>query len=298
LHMASPASKGLFHHAISESGGCTTLQPTLQEGEASAAKLVSLLGCADAADPLTCLRGKSVAELLATSPVDDVTKLFEPVVDGEFLSDQPRALYDKGEIANVPYILGSNTDEGTLFVYQGSYPDEQAYTDALKRLFPVKPEDVAAVYPISPYPNGQPNPQTAALARAIGDADLVCPTLDAAQRAAKAGRSVFIYNFDISTGIAGLGASHGAEIAYVFGTSTRFTDQTRTASDLIQRYWTNFAKTGDPNSGADPTWAPFTASSDTRINFAATGPTQVNNFRATECAFWQRRYQATYDAAK
>ena len=48
-----------------------------------------------------------------------------------------------------------------------------------------------------------------------------------------------------------VGAFHSAELAYVFGTQASvdrpWSDRDRTLSDQMEQYWTNFAKTGDPN---------------------------------------------------
>src|SRR5205085_10532637 len=87
-HVASPLSGGLFHRAISESGGCTTRQTTLAEAQQSTQALIDAVGCAEAADVLTCLRALPVSVLL------DHSDPFGPIVDGRFLPDQPRTLYD------------------------------------------------------------------------------------------------------------------------------------------------------------------------------------------------------------
>src|SRR5262245_50502161 len=119
LHVASPLSRKLFHRAISESGGCTTTTTTAANGAATPASLVAAVGCTGAPDELACLRQVPVATLLDQLRGDGgIVQSFNfgPVVDGGFLPDQPRNLYDQRRFAKVPYILGSNTDEGTLFL--------------------------------------------------------------------------------------------------------------------------------------------------------------------------------------
>lgn len=291
-HIASAKSRGLFHKAISQSGGCTTLLQTKELAQTAADGLATKLECTGSADEvLTCLREKSVSEVLAVASTG-----FSPDLDGVFLTDQPRTLFDSGDIAKVPYIAGSNSDEGTLFV-AADVPDQAAYTAALGAAFGA---DRAAVvetqYPASKFPDGQPTPFKAALARAVGDARLVCTTFDSAVRAATAGGPVYAYNFDISAGIGSLGATHGAELTSVFGTSTMFNDDTKAASLLMQRYWTRFAKTGNPNGGDDLEWPEFTADSNVRVNFALKEATVVTDFRATECAFWRLGYDRMFPA--
>lgn len=309
MHVASPGSRGLFHRAISESGGCTTRQRTRAEAEAAATAMATRLGCGGG-DALTCLRAKPVADLLIAPSDPALGAGFGPDVDGDFMPDQPRTLYNAGEIAKVPYLLGSNTDEGTLFLTARPKNSDE-YIAQLNLMFcddaAITCDAATAVaghYMMSAFANDPPNPATAALARVIGDSRLVCTTFDTAQRMAHNGAAVYMYNFDIPVpalveaslppGVH-LGATHGAELTSVFGTSPTFaTDvQARGASDLIQRYWTNFAKNGDPNDDTDPRWPAFNESANVRMNLSFQ-PGPVANFRADECGFWQFAYDQQF----
>jgi para-nitrobenzyl esterase len=295
MHVAAPSSEGLFHRAIGQSGGCTTVQPTKAAAEAEGATFGERMGCTGAG-ALACLRGKPAAEIMR-SPEVVAGRGFGPSVDGDFMPDQPRTRYDAGQIAKVPLLLGSNTDEGTLFLPAVRPTTDEQYLASLNVLFGATAADVARVYPVSKFNSAMPNPPEAALARVIGDSRLVCTTFDTAVRAEAAGSAVFMYNFDIPVPASAvpqglyLGATHGAELTSVFGTSPLFASDApgKAASDLVQRYWTNFARTGDPNGGSDPTWPAFDASSNVRINLALQ-PSTVTNFRAEECAFWRAGY--------
>jgi para-nitrobenzyl esterase len=299
MHVASPASAGLFHRAISESGGCTTLQPSEPEAEEAAAKLAGDVGCTGPG-ALACLRAKSAADLMKAPDVAAGVG-FGPHVDGWFMPDQPRRIYDDGNMNKVPYLLGSNTDEGTLFLPAAKPTTEPEYMAALTAMFGADTaKQVANVYSMTRFASA-PNPATAALARVIGDSRLVCTTFDTAERMAAAGAPVFLYNFDIPVPAAispSLGATHGSELTSVFGTSPTFASDpaAKAASDLIQRYWTNFARTGDPNGGADLKWPAFTLSANVRVNLALQ-PSVVTDFRAAECAFWQVGYAQQFPPA-
>ena len=106
FQVVSPGTRRLFHRAIGESGGCTTRQATAAEGAATAQTLAAAVGCGGAPDMLACLRAIPVNTLLAQLPRSGnvvVTKFtFGPVVDGGFLPDQPRALFDSRHYARVP----------------------------------------------------------------------------------------------------------------------------------------------------------------------------------------------------
>ena len=293
LHVASPKSRGLFHRAISESGGCTTSQTTAQVAETRSAELAQKLGCSGD-DSLKCLRGKSTEELLTAA----TGSTFSVSVDGSFLPDQARALFDKGDIAKVPYILGSNTDEGTLFTTAlSNITTDEAYRAVISQRVGEKAADaVMERYPVSKFKD-EPKPYQAALARVFGDQTLVCSTYDSALRAAKAGAPTWMYNFDIPANMGGLGATHGSELVYVFGTSPNLSDPQKRASERIQAYWTNLAKQADPNGADLPKWPKFSAEQDVRLNLGLEFEV-VEKFRTSECELWRSLYDASYNANK
>jgi para-nitrobenzyl esterase len=306
-HVASPGDKGLFTKAISESTGCTSTTvggvetPTAASLAADFTAFTKTMGCDTAADPLACLRGQSVSSLLAASPqLSEGTSSLTPaftfgvVVDGPggFLPDQPRTLYDSGQIAHVPYLLGSNNDEGMLFILQSTIPtDEASYQAEITRRFPSYAQQVLAAYPSSNF-NGD---YRLALGRVVGDVNLVCGTLDTAQRAAKAGLPVYMYNFNMPWQIAPtlLLASHASEIGHVFGNPVKPSAGDTTVSNAMNAFWAHFAQTGDPNFGGAPaTWPSFgpdASGNDQRLQLD-TGFEHVENFRKAECTVWGKFY--------
>jgi len=268
-------------------------------------------GTAPSGDPLACLRNLPVSTLLAASQSDaglGIGNTFAPVVDDDFFADQPRTLYESGKIAKTPYILGSNNDEGTLFVLNATpVADQAGLSAAIHAQYGDAGAAIAALYPPSAFDGGTPNAYQAALTRIVGDSTLVCSTYDSALLAANQGVAVSMYNFDIPVVIPGLvgpdpgelylGASHGSELSFVFGTSPQFATDTASAdiSKLMQRYWTRFAAAGDPNGGSDLAWPKFTATSNQRMQFTLT-PSVVTNFRAAECTFWIGVYESQFGA--
>ncbi len=306
LQVVSPGSAGLFHRAISQSGGCTTRMDEPADREAGAAAFAEAMGCAEAADVLACLREVPAGELLALPPIDGAPPeelpggpgyqggtprwSFGPIVDGEVIPDQPRALFDQGDVADVPYILGSNTDEGTLF-HIGATPVENAeeLLAALERRFGDRAQEIADAYPLDEFESPD-----AALQRITGDAGLVCTTHDTARRAAAAGLDVWMYNFDYPLPIPGLeflGATHGAEIAFVFD-SVEGEEQEAVGAPM-RAYWTSLAAGGDPNGGEALAWPAFSIEADARVNFS-TEIAIVPDFRADQCAVWRSLYDGVF----
>ena len=94
---------------------------------------------------------------------------------------------------------------------------------------------------------------------------------------AAGGPNVYVYNFDhrppypAEPAFAGVGAVHTSELPYVFGTLApgplAWTQDDRTTSQAMTGYWTNFARTGDPNGGGLPAWTPFTSTEAEAMHF-------------------------------
>lgn len=288
FHVASPGSRGLFHRAISQSGGCTTYLPTAAEGETRSQAVIDAVGCGGANDVPACLRDVPVARLL------DYAGESGPIVDGRVLPAQPRESFARGDVAQVPWILGSNSDEGTFFfIGSPKVTTEAEYLASLRGFFGDRAPAVAEVYPASAYPEPQD-----ALARAYGDYLLVCSTHDSARRAADAGMPVYLYNFSRPIPLAELApldlrATHGAEVAYVFGSVPPPTDEDAALSSAMQGYWTRFARVGDPNGDGAPPWPLYDAAMDRRLEFDVEIGL-LSNFRGRECDFWRGVYEEEF----
>jgi para-nitrobenzyl esterase len=299
LQVASPGTKKLFERAVSESGGCTTRTPTAAEAAVTATTFAAQVGCGGAADQLACLRALPVKTLVdATQGDGGVISSgfsFGPVVDGGFLPDQPRTLYDSGKIAKVPYILGSNSDEGTLFLL-GTPPvaTEQAYMAALQARYGPLASQIATVYPVASYPTPQD-----AFARVVGDSILVCSTYDTARRAAAKGAHVYLYNFARRIPIAtlqqaGLGAFHGSEIVYVFGSAeASLPPEDDQLGATMRSYWSHFARNGSPNAKGTLKWPRYKDKTDKRLNLDLQSSV-LTAFRRPECEFWWGVYDAQF----
>jgi para-nitrobenzyl esterase len=91
-----------------------------------------------------------------------------------------------------------------------------------------------------------------------------------------------------------LGAYHSAEIPYLFKTGNIFglpellSPKQRRLSDAMVSYWTQFAKTGDPNSSGEPLWSPYSASTDQFQSLIPPVPVVESNFdNSHQCStFW------------
>jgi para-nitrobenzyl esterase len=311
--VVSPDSRGLFHRAISESGDCTGRITTQAEAEAQVDAYVAAVGCNEAADVLSCLRSLPAEKLIIDVAVEGAppeelpggsgyqgsTPLwdFGPTVDGAVVPAMPRASFAAGEVADVPYIVGTNTEEGALrHLLAIPVESEPEFMEALERAFgTADAAELAALYPVAEFPT--PND---ALIRVTTDWRYACAVQDFAERIAGAGLTVYAYNFDYPWAAPALrdllGKSHGAELNYVFGSflEGKVDEESKTLSELMQRYWTRFAVGGDPNGAADPTWSVFDPALGNRLNLNA-GPSVVENFRQERCNWWKGYYDSLFE---
>lgn len=293
-HIASPGSRGLFHRAASQSGGCTAsggLDRTAAEAAPSARDLARDLGCETTPDVIGCLRAKPVADILGAGGRFGVVTGDGP--DG-VLPVSPRTAFERGDVAKVPYILGANYEEGRLFNLGGTVTNETQYREQLQARFPAFADEVAAMYPASRFWGNY----KMAMDTVIGDSMMLCGTQETARYAARAGLPVYSYTFNIPwnfiPGISWwlLGATHASEISHVFGTPMNADAQSRATSDAMNAYWASLAATGDPNhSGAPVTWPRFApdAMGHYQVLEFASGITVVPDFKKAECDFWASR---------
>ncbi len=285
-HVVSPLSAGLFHRAITQSGPCSFLITPLRDEDARAPiqsavsqgrLFATALGCGTAADVPACMRAKSVTEILAAAPrpieLERYGARYQPTIDGYVLTEPPWVSLTAGRFNRVPFITGSNQDEGTVFTRGTTIADEAAYRAAIMPLVPDHIDDVLRLYPASAYANSP----LAAFTAFAGDAVFTCASRAQARLVAATGTPSFQYYFSRlnqrANAVTMLGVYHSAEIPYVFGRFTGFfgrTDADSAIADAMGNAWTRFAATGNPNAAGSTTWTAFTAANDTYLEFGDT----------------------------
>jgi para-nitrobenzyl esterase len=271
--LASPLAAGLFQRAIIQSGGCPSNLRKLRDSsgresaEAQGERFARAIGCADAPDVLACLRSKSVQEILQTLPGEasilSTAEKWDFTVDGYALPQSPGRALEAGNFNVVPVIAGTTGNEASIFTGKLNITTAAQYEAFVRAFFRENANQVLALYPVTDYPTPK-----AALDALISDISFVCPTRRFVRDISKSQQKTFLYHFTYVTRAGaqlGLGAFHGSEIPFVFGNLTNPTPQERALSDAMMRYWVNFAKTGDPNDGALPTWLAYTLAEDPHL---------------------------------
>lgn len=269
LLMASPLAKGLFVRAIGESGGALTPivafgPKPLSIGEEAGVKFAQLLGANSASD----LRAKPAQEVLETAIKNPITYGFG-VVDGYVVPEHPAKLYAQGKQNDVPLLVGWNADEGSLFAARAKVPaDPSAYADAIRTQFKDQADKVLQLYP----PGSTPQEAKASFTALLGDEIIAYGGWAWSERSATSGKSsVYRYFFnrrppgapELSIHpLTAPGVYHFAEIYYAFnnlGAEPSFSWEAddRRLAETMSTYWTNFAKTGDPNGPGLPSWPAY-----------------------------------------
>jgi carboxylesterase type B len=122
LFSYSGRKDGLFRAAIMESGGPTGAQvQDLSYYSSPVENLTRTVGCWTSSNQLACLRNLSSAALFAAAP----SQVWNPIIDGDFLTGYPSQLIRDGKFNAVPLLIGANTDEGTSFSISSPIPNTE-----------------------------------------------------------------------------------------------------------------------------------------------------------------------------
>ncbi|KAI0710298.1 extracellular triacylglycerol lipase precursor [Cerioporus squamosus] len=232
---------------------------------------------ATAGDTFSCMQSVDTATLLTaweeTAASFPEPFLFVPVIDGPggLVPDLPSKLIADGKFSKIPFIAGTNLDEGTDFTPTSLSTDEQ-----LVEFFTIEDQpfadppasfqkDVATLmqlYPDnpalgSPYGTGNEtfglSSQYKRAAAVLGDASFQGPRREWIQAASSAGVKTFGYYFTDQNAVTNPshGVAHALEIAYVYGQTALTSPKpaVRLLSQAMVDYWISFAVSLTPNDG-------------------------------------------------
>jgi para-nitrobenzyl esterase len=246
--MAAPSARGLFHRAIGESGGALNLGALPVDDITTVGPQDAAWAKEAGANTLADLRAMRTDEILAAAAKENAPH-FGPVVDGKFLSRSVKDIYAAGKQANVPLLAGFNHDEAS-FQFSDMPADKwtsmavQRYADTADRFLKL-------------YPGSTDAAAARSAADFAGDEFIAYGTWKWMEIDRKtSNRNIYRYQLDLAAPPSkfhpGSYAFHSDDIEYVFGTlDTRpgavWRPEDYKLSDQIMSYWTNFAKTGDPN---------------------------------------------------
>ena len=277
--MASPLSKNLIAGAIGESGSILGTLPAvpLSRGETNGIKFAEMAGAKSIAE----MRKISASKLVEIGTNHEF-ELFSITVDGYFFLREPAAIFEAGQQAQVPLLAGWNSEEMNFRSLMGQdAPTRENFTKAVQKAYGIQAAEVLKVY--NPSSDGEVEQVATDLA---GDRFIGFSTWKWSDLHAKTGSSpVYRYFYarprpamrsEMGNAVAGLaggivkdasakktpaatGAVHSAEIEYALGNlpTNRVYDwqpEDYKVAEIMQSYFVNFIKTGNPNGLALPSW--------------------------------------------
>jgi para-nitrobenzyl esterase len=295
LLLCSPLAAGLLQRAIMESGPVlsTAHHPSsLEAGERFGESVARSLGAAD-------------LKKLRTAPPDAIIRAYAEVaarqtdpgfvLDGWCLRSAPADVFARGEQLPVDMLIGNNGREMSAFRAKAGKSESKSVGDpeALKkavRIFYAGATPVVIGMVLIDSALGRTQAVDLWLNEVIAD----CPAMAMAALQAETGHQAYVYQFLRSIpgmGEKTLGSFHGLEVPYVFGAFRQpdwswlpFEPVDFALGETIQKYWTNFAKTGNPNGADLPHWPNFVARSQTAMQFGKQGGVSANKrARPTFC---------------
>ncbi len=277
--MASPLSRNLIAGAIGESGSLlgTLSAVPLSEGEQIGVEFAKSVN----ANSLSALRAMHADSLLQASAKFGLFR-FARTIDGYFLPKSPYAIYEAGEQAHVPLLVGWNSEEMNYKAIMGNEKlTRENFTKAVQRLYGAQAEEVLKLY--NPATDAEVEQVATDLAgdRFIGFSTWKWTNV----QHRTSGKPVYRYLYErprppmrpemgnATPGLAGgvqrnttaappppaRGAVHSAEIEYAMGNLATnkvyaWTEDDYKVSRIMQEYFANFIKKGNPNGGGLPAW--------------------------------------------
>ncbi|SEK96911.1 para-nitrobenzyl esterase [Maribacter orientalis] len=289
--MTIPDAKGLFHKGISQSGGgrdgVLTGRPIREENADSfytvSAETIGInfakkhgIEGTDAA-ALAKLRALSVEEIVdggqETNGVGGPRIYSGPILDGTLVVETAESAYNAGRQAKIPLIIGSNSAEiGGPFVSTSKTKEE------LFSLFGDFIEEVKTAYD----PDGT-NEFTEVITKFNSDWVWGEPGRFTARAFTNENQATYVYHFgfvpDPLKERMPFGAGHGSEVGYVFNNlnarwgNPETTPEDKKVAEMMNAYWVNFAKTGNPNGEDLPEWPVFIAEENEILDIERDGST-------------------------
>jgi para-nitrobenzyl esterase len=285
----SPRARGLFHRAALQTEAYWAFyEPAvLADVEADGTAIADAVGCSRATDVTGCLRGRPAEDLVTAAGFFDVV----PLVGGEILSASPRDLL-AAQRDTVPLLVGSSREEAAVWFEESFTGGRYGRNNYVRDTNAVVGADAAVLarrfYPISDYDS-----YLATSVALLTDALYTCPMRALAlTTSGPVWRYLYSHVYENDDFLASLGAAHGLDDPILWNAAMwledyQFSPAEEALSATMTSYWTNFAKSGNPNGVGLPAWPQFSREDDRTLEFAGS-LALLDGWRADQCDFLDR----------
>ncbi|XP_019616076.1 PREDICTED: neuroligin-4, X-linked-like [Branchiostoma belcheri] len=331
----SPKAAGKFRRAIIQSGSALGTSALAEDSRHYATMLAEKLDCCrpDAAQTVQCLRDKPYQDLLLknmTPPSSSYYPMFGPSVDGVVVPDQPRRLLEGDLFRSYDFMVGLSEEDGykyipSIAVIENGLSDDEyrdLISDFVNQVFPYRENEIqdAILFLYTNWGNDTNETRRAGVVRMLTEQQIAVPIVEVANlhSTKNTESSTYMYSYSykaINTpNPKWVGAVHGDELPFVFGAPVaprgifqqlNFTKGESMMSVAMMTYWSNFAKTGDPQKPRPQTttflherpnkfenmqWTQYSVDNCSRCQetylYLGMKPRVVEGFRPQRIAFW------------
>jgi para-nitrobenzyl esterase len=263
IHLARPASNGLYQQAIVESGTFWTNGAeidaiyTKADAEQLGSAYAQSLGYTGP-DAIAGMRKLSYQDITKATPWPASsfemvnTRHFEPTIDGWVVPEAPETVFRFHRQNPVPLIIGNNANDGTTLAANANMSVPE-YRTFIKNRFGMGADAVLAQYPA-----GSTSEVQLRLEQIMTDFDFADAVKFVAGSMADMNSSAYRYRYSYVLPDQPYGAFHGSETMLLFKVPIKPDPVSDSVSETLIDLWTRFAKTGDPNGGMNVTWPKYT----------------------------------------
>jgi para-nitrobenzyl esterase len=300
--LTSPESEGLFARAIAESGApgdAQSLAEAEKRGEAIAASL-GITG--DGA--LAKLRAVSSSDLLKASSQQrsggggGVMQGID--IDGWVLPESPAKAFAEGREHKVALLFGGTSQE----VQKPLTPLSGDLRTTISKFYGPLANRALALYGLNGATGPQADPELGTVeAQWATDSTFRCATIEELVWHAAAGNTAYEYQFSRTVhGRESEGAPHASELPFVFDNLYAWRGihhydlSDRQYATMMQQYWVNFAKSGDPNEGDMVQWPKFDSVGRAYLDFMDSGPVAKEGLRRQACDLFMENQKRLWEA--
>ncbi|CAH1783999.1 unnamed protein product [Owenia fusiformis] len=316
-HLVSPMSKGLFKYAILQSGSILTDIVVNEKPEDTFDEAAGFLGCANGtkSDITNCVKQSSVEDIhKLVIKTAGFTKNDWVTVDGEFFPKHPKYLYEEADFSDTVVMIGTTEHEMYMYLAFWSHDGNYNYDTFLEEIkYPTEvfyQKDTVTVENLNKIAKFYFETDTTATdektyrdkaLEITTDFTMEFPVLNLTNTIVERGGKAFLYIFSHSPSYMRLSrsreaAAHLDELFLLFGYGfinpnkynerITYSEEEETFAHILMKYWTNFAKTGDPNSADLPLWPQFNLESE---EYAVLQPQPYVRqlFRKEKFQFWK-----------